>query len=455
MDKTLKTIVEFCTSHARQGAGEHLFLEFKRRWMDVAGVALAALDQPAYLIAKDLALQTAPTGACQLLGTPQRTSAEMAAFANGVLIRCLDGADTYPGGGGHPSDCWAALLALAEENGNNLDELCCALNMAYAFYWYFFNASALKDHGLDNTCYVGFASALGGAHLLGLSPERMAHALSMVVSSSLSLGVARSGELSMWKSAASAHAAKQGVFAARLARLGMSAPHKPFEGDRGLWPLTKEIQLTFPPQALRQTRQEEIAFERAHMKYYLCEYHCQTPIMAALELTAKLKDKTIATVNICTYRFALQEVAHGLEKWQPLTRETADHSMPWSVASVLNGGEFRADIYEPSRLQDPKVQALAQRITVREDPVLTQAFPESTPCVMEIKTLCGETHRAEVLRALGHPKNPMSTVQVQAKFRDLSQRHLSPSQVDAFFDRLEILRPQDPVARLMHTMALD
>ena len=191
------------------------------------------------------------------------------------------------------------------------------------------------------------------------------------------------------------------------------------------------------------------------MKYYLCEYHCQTPIMAALELTAKLKDKTIATVNICTYRFALQEVAHGLEKWQPLTRETADHSMPWSVASVLNGGEFRADIYEPNRLQDPKVQALAQRITVREDPVLTQAFPESTPCVMEIKTLCGETHRAEVLRALGHPKNPMSTVQVQAKFRDLSQRHLSPTQVDAFFDRLEILRPQDPVARLMHTMALD
>ena len=454
MDKTLKTIVEFCTSHARQGAGEHLFLEFKRRWMDVAGVALAALDQPAYLIAKDLALQTAPTGACQLLGTPQRTSAEMAAFANGVLIRCLDGADTYPGGGGHPSDCWAALLALAEENGNNLDELCCALNMAYAFYWYFFNASALKDHGLDNTCYVGFASALGGAHLLGLSPERMAHALSMVVSSSLSLGVARSGELSMWKSAASAHAAKQGVFAARLARLGMSAPHKPFEGDRGLWPLTKEIQLTFPPQALRQTRQEEIAFERAHMKYYLCEYHCQTPIMAALELTAKLKDKTIATVNICTYRFALQEVAHGLEKWQPLTRETADHSMPWSVAAVLLDGAFSASIYEPNRLQDSRVLALINRIVVREDALLTQSFPESTPCVMEIKTQCGETHRAQIKRALGHPLNPMSTAQVVEKFRQLNTPRLSQDQMDTFFSRVHALGLENPVTQLVASSIL-
>ena len=124
MDNTLKSIVEFCRAQTRQRTTVAGFEEFKRRWIDVAGVALAALDQNAYLIAKNMALRTAPSGVCQLIGTHHTTQSEMAAFANGVLIRCLDGADTYPGGGGHPSDCWAALLALGQDNGNNLDELC-------------------------------------------------------------------------------------------------------------------------------------------------------------------------------------------------------------------------------------------------------------------------------------------------------------------------------------------
>ncbi len=450
MDNTLKSIVEFCRSQTRQRTTVAGFEEFKRRWIDVAGVALAALDQNAYLIAQNMALRTAPSGVCQLIGTHHTTQSEMAAFANGVLIRCLDGADTYPGGGGHPSDCWAALLALGQDNGNNLDELCCALSTAYAFYWQFFKAASLRDHGLDNTCYVSFSSALAGAQLLGLDEEGMVQALSMVVSSSLSLGVARSGTLSMWKSAASGHAARQGVFAARLASLGMTAPARPFEGERGLWSLTQDCQ----PHLLTRPDSAGHAFEHAHMKYFLCEYHCQTPIMAALELTPKIKGKTIESVSISTYQFALQEVASGPEKWQPLTRETADHSMPWSVAAVLLDGAFSASIYEPNRLQDSRVLALINRIVVREDALLTQSFPESTPCVMEIKTQCGETHRAQIKRALGHPLNPMSTAQVVEKFRQLNTPRLSQDQMDTFFSRVHALGLEDPVTQLVASSIL-
>lgn len=444
MDNTLNTIVKFYHSQAHQNTGPSVFEEFKRRWIDVAGVALAAMDQRAYLIAKQMVQTGSYLGPCQLIGTSLTTQDEMAAFTNGVMIRCLDGADTYPGGGGHPSDCWAALLALGQEHGSSLDELCASLIVAYDFYWRFFKASALRNHGLDNTCYVSFSSALGGAHLLGLDEQSMAHALSMVVSSSLSLGVARSGALSMWKSAASGYAAKQGVFAARLASLGMTAPSAPFEGERGLWGLTHwpELDTTNPLPALNSP------FQLAHMKYFVCEYHCQTPIMAAIELAREVGDQAIESVTISTYQFALQEVGSGQEKWRPLTRETADHSMPWSVAAVLIDGAFSLGIYEPARLQDPQILALAQRIVIQEDPLLSASFPESTPCVMEIKTQSGQTYRAQINRALGHPLNPMSTQEVMDKFRQLNARRLRSDQIDAFLKRIDHLRPTDTVNEL-------
>jgi 2-methylcitrate dehydratase len=173
-----------------------------------------------------------------------------------------------------------------------------------------------------------------------------------------------------------------------------------------------------------------------------------------LELTPKIKGKTIKSVSISTYQFALEEVASGPQKWQPLTRETADHSMPWSVAAVLLDGAFSASIYDPNRLQDSRVLALMNRIVVREDAVLTQSFPESTPCVMEIKTQCGETHRAQIKRALGHPLNPMSTSQVVEKFRQLNTPRLSQDQMDTFFSRVDALGLEDPVTQLVASSIL-
>ena len=51
-----------------------------------------------------------PSGA-RIIGTDHRTLPELAAFANGVMVRYLDANDAYPGGGDHPSDMLPAILA--------------------------------------------------------------------------------------------------------------------------------------------------------------------------------------------------------------------------------------------------------------------------------------------------------------------------------------------------------
>ena len=64
----------------------------------------------------------------------------------------------------------------------------------------------------------------GAGKLMGLTSQQLAEALSIAVSSNVPTRQTRAGELSMWKGCATASAARAGVFAAGLAREGMTGP---------------------------------------------------------------------------------------------------------------------------------------------------------------------------------------------------------------------------------------
>ena len=84
--------------------------------IDSFAVALAALKHPAALAARRYATAFVADAPCAIWGTSRRANAEVAALANGVLLRCHDYNDLYIGqkSWGHPSDIIAALLAVAE-----------------------------------------------------------------------------------------------------------------------------------------------------------------------------------------------------------------------------------------------------------------------------------------------------------------------------------------------------
>jgi 2-methylcitrate dehydratase len=82
--------------------------EVKRRLIDTLGCAVAGSDEPASSISRALALRpgssgstggpgssgsTGGPGSASILGTARRSLPELAAFANGVAARSLDGND--------------------------------------------------------------------------------------------------------------------------------------------------------------------------------------------------------------------------------------------------------------------------------------------------------------------------------------------------------------------------
>ena len=53
-------------------------------------------------------------------------------------------------------------------------------------------------------------------------------------------------------------------------------------------------------------------------------------------------------------------MAGDADKWEPETRETADHSMPYTVAVALIHGTVTAEHFAERYLHDPAIRALTQ-----------------------------------------------------------------------------------------------
>src|SRR5688500_2073355 len=90
----------------------------KRLTVDCMGCGLGGFDSTPGRIARDLASSVTGKDVATVLGTKSTSTVDLAAFANGTMVRFLDFNDAYSGlDTGHPSDCVPAMLAAAEASG--------------------------------------------------------------------------------------------------------------------------------------------------------------------------------------------------------------------------------------------------------------------------------------------------------------------------------------------------
>src|SRR3978361_1525822 len=87
----------------------------------------------------------------------------------------------------------------------------------------------------------------------------------------------------------------------------------------------------------------------------------------------------IRSIEIATFRTAVEIIGQDPEKWRPRTRETADHRLPYCTGGALAGGEGSARQFLPERLADPALLDLVARTSVVEDPQLTAGYPAGIP----------------------------------------------------------------------------
>ena len=429
MDRITESIAEFATRLDFADLPVGVVRDCKRRIADTLGCALAAFDDEPVRIARAVAMRAPVADGASVIGTDFRTLPELAAFANSVASRFIEGNDTYPGGGGHPSDCLLPILAVAQASRADAQAAITAIVLGYEAHRYLFHAFPMRKHALDYVLYNAVASAIGAAKILRLSRTQTANAIALAAVPNLGLDISRRGHLTMWKGCAAANAARNGVFAAIMASEGMAGPPTPFQGG-----LTEVI----GPEEVVSFPVDPLGFSilKADTKYFLSEYHAQGPAFVALELLPQISLDDIQRVEIFTYHFAWFEIGSGAAKWRPTTRETADHSMPYVVASVLIDGAYTDAIFAADRIEDRRTATLMDKITVTEDAEFNRRYPDSLPCRMTITLKDGTQKTAEISNPIGHHDRPMSDAQAIDKFRGLAGRKLPPSQLDKILDRI-------------------
>jgi len=428
MDHSTQKIAEFVTALRFADLPAEVVHDCKRRIVDTLGCAIAAFDAEPVRIARSVAQRAQVADGATIVGTADRTLPELAAFANGVASRYIEGNDTYPGGGGHPSDCLLPILAVAQAAGADMRTTIAGIVAAYEAHRYLFRTYPMRKHAFDYVLYNAVSAATGASKVLNLSLAETANAISLAAVPNLGIDISRRGHLTFWKGCAAANASRNGMFAAIMAKHGMAGPPTPFED--GLTAVIGDGQPTpFPVEP------SGFSLPKADYKFFLSEFHAQGPAFLALELRPQIDLDAVETIEVFTYHFAWFEIGSGAEKWKPTTRETADHSMPYVVAAVLIDGAYTDAIFEEKRFTDPRTLELMKKITIVEDAEFNRRYPASLPCRMTITLKGGEKRTAELSNPIGHHDRPMSDAQLIKKFRGLAGRKLPPDRLDRFLER--------------------
>ena len=416
MDRTTELLSSYACNLSYEDLPPEVIHQVKRTVADTLGCAIGGyLSEPAK-VARKLAGDISSGTPSRILGTNDYSSLDMAGFANGVMVRYLDCNDSYfSPGGGHPSDMIPAALSVADSVGADGKTLITAIALSYEVFCRI--ADQVPDNQWDQGIFSVIGAACGAGKVLGLDEEQMGHAISLAAVPNVPLRVTRMGELSMWKGCAAAAATRSGVFAAQLASEGMTGPFEPFEGRKGLW----EQAVGFPVEIQAMGGDDEpFRIVDTIFKFYPSQIHTQAPIDLAIQLHERVQPDDIASIKIQSYNSAVSSASTEPEKWDPKTRETADHSIPFLTAVGLRDGAVTPATFAPDRIADPGLRTIIEKMRIEENPEFTERYPQQYNCHMEVIKKNGQTEAASTSYPKGHGQNPLSDAEVDAKFRRLA-----------------------------------
>ena len=127
----------------------------------------------------------------------------------------------------------------------------------------------------------------------------------------------------------------------------------------------------------------------------------------------------------------------------------ARFSLPFAVASLICHGRSGLDNYDAASVADPRIQALARRVAVIEEPAFTRAFPQQQPTEVTVAFADG-TELSEVAQFhRGEAEHPHAPDAVRRKFMDLVAPVWDRGRGEALYDRVSNLERVPDVAALI------
>jgi 2-methylcitrate dehydratase len=428
----------------------------KRFLLDAIGCALGGYQQHDVKIALAVLGEIAGPGPATLIGTGERVDPVSAALANALMIRCMDYNDIYwnqdPS---HPSDIFPAAMACCERVGSGGKELIVGLVLGHEFEMRFCAAAfpGIRERGWHHATLTAFVSPIVAGRALHLSWEQIQQAIGISASHHCTLGAVTAGKLTMMKNTVDPLATQSGVFAALLAEKGYSGPEHVVDGKEGL-------SHVFGPEwklhVLTDGLGDSWRITRCGMKAFPTEALTHTPISAVLDLVKAndLHPEQVEKIQIRSLARAA-DILSDPSKYDPRTRETADHSLPYVIAAALVERQVTPAQFTGKKIMDPSIRAQLRKVEVVADPEIEKVFPGLQRVVVNITATDGRVFSKQLDFPKGDPRNPLTDQEVEEKFAALAEGVLSIAAQKKLKDAIWNLENADSVGQVMALMRSD
>lgn len=436
--------------------------------MDTLAVVLGALDHRAAVAGRRYAAMCPADPGAQLIGTDRRVSLEAAVLANNVPLRVYDYNDYYMGerNGGHPSEIALALLSVADHLGASGRDYVLGVAIGYDVALSLFDTMPVGDTGWDYANLTAIAATCAISRLMGLDVDQTRHALAITVTPHLATNELESGDLNsrgdltMWKRFNSGDAMRQSVYACRLASVGVEGVVRPFTGRMGMF---AQMGFDSPLDDLQRRLDVRRTASRAGdsvFKRWPVGSRGQSAIQAALSARSQLASpdpESIRQVSVHADPAVIQHLLTARkDPFNPVSRETADHSLPYIVAVALLDGRVTPASFDVARVRDERLGAfLRRKIAVHEDQALAGGPKGGFPVRVVVETTDGTTVVGEAAPPPGHPLNPFTDRGLEEKLHECADPVLGAEAVSDLARRLWAIGDCANVRDILQLLVVD
>ena len=333
---------------------------------DSLGCAILALHYPecTKLLGPVVSKTIVPNG-CRVPGTKYILDPIRAAFNIGTMIRWLDFNDTWLAKEwGHPSDNLGGILAVADYLNLTIRDVLTAMIKAYEIQGVLALENSFNQIGYDHVILVKVATCALVTKMLGGNSDQIIDAVSNAFIDVGSLRTYRhapnTGSRKSW---AAGDSTSRGVQLAMMTMQGEMGYPTALSAKRwGLYDVLFQGKPFVIDRPLGYYVIENILFKIS----FPAEFHAQTAAECAIQLYPKVKDKwdTIESITISTQESAVRIIDKTGPLHNPADR---DHCLQYIVAVGLLYGGLTSDHYQDEIAQDPRIDALRQKMTVVEN----------------------------------------------------------------------------------------
>ncbi len=391
---------------------------------DSFGCALGGSRQHDVEIFLDHARQMGGAQTCTVFGSGFKTDPVTAAMLNALCIRAMDYNDIYwKADPAHPSDIIPAALSICELNGLSGKDLILGTCIGHEVEMRLaeFGDPGVREYGWHHATITCIASPIVAGRMLGLNADQIQQAIGISASPSMCLGAVTAGKLTNMKNTVDPMATRSGVEAAMLAARGYSGPEHVIDGKEGLVHCFEKFggsfHLNMLTDDLPTSSGDHWKILDCGMKSFPIEALSHAPLTAMMKIVKAhdVNPDDVSEIKVEVIARAA-DILGDPAKYRPTSKETADHSLPYSLAVGLMDGMVTPLQFTQERIDDPALIPVMDKIKVVPNDEFEALFPKFQPSQVTITLADGTTHVERVDVPKGDPRDPMTEDEIAVKF---------------------------------------